>query len=168
MPSVDAVRTITSDLYRWLLRPRVRLTVTGLALLFIGVVFAPGSVWTLPLVIGGAVMIAIAWIGSRLEGHFTVEFGSDGTQFHCGARVKPHPALAAPAAEIAPTSAAAPAAEIAPPSAAEARTSEPAVVAVAAAAVPHADVVEGSAHTVEIEVAELEALIAAAGELSKS
>jgi hypothetical protein len=143
MPSVDTLRALTADVYRWLLRPRVRLTVTGLALLLSGAAFFTSSVWTLPLVIAGTVMVAIAWLGSRLEGHFTVEFGSDGTQFHCGARIKPHPALAPPPLRPAVTAAPKP------------------------VAVPEAEVVEGSAHTVEIEVAELEALIAAAGHVSK-
>jgi hypothetical protein len=133
MPSIEVVRTLTRDVYRWLLRPRVRLTVTGLVLLLSGAVFFTSSVWTLPLVIGGTLMVAIAWVGSRLEGHFTVEWGADGTQFHAGARIKPH------------------------------------VATLAAAVAPAADeVIEGEAHTVEIEVAELEALIAAAGKVSKS
>jgi hypothetical protein len=156
MPPVATIQTLTRDVYRWLLRPRVRLTVTGLMLLFIGAVFASSSVWTLPFVIAGALMVAIAWLGSRIEGHFTVEFGGDGTQFHCGARVKPHPALV--------PSSATPSLQ----SAAREPQPEPAAAAVAAAAVPDADVVEGTAHTVEIEVAELEALIAAAGTVSKS
>ena len=133
MPSVEVVRELTRDVYCWVLRPRVRLTVTGFVLLLGGAVFSTSSVWTLPLVIAGGLMVAIAWVGPRIEGHFTVEFGAEGTQFHCGARIKPH------------------AAALPPP---------------AAAAVPEADVVEGSAHTVEIEVAELEALIAAAGQVS--
>ena len=152
MPSIEAVRSVTQDLYRWLLRPRVRLTVTGVVLLLGGAIFLTSSVWTLPLVIGGVLMVAIAWVGPRLEGHFTVEFGSAGTQFHCGARLKPH-AHELPIAADAPS-------VTAPASAA--------VAAVAAAAVPDADVVEGSAQTVEIEVAELEALIAAAGQVSKA
>jgi hypothetical protein len=149
MPSVDTLRALTADVYRWLLRPRVRLTVTGLALLISGAAFFTSSVWTLPFVIAGTVMVAIAWLGSRLEGHFTVEFGSEGTQFHCGARIKPHPALAAPPLRPAVTAAHA------------------VVAAPKSVAVPEAEVVEGSAHTVEIEVAELEALIAAAGRVSK-
>jgi hypothetical protein len=137
MPSVEVVRELSTDVYRWLLRPRVRLTVTGVTLLLCGAVFFTSSVWTLPLVIAGLLMVAIAWVGSRLEGHFTVEIGADGTQFHCGARIKPH-------AAVLPAPAASP------------------------QAVPDADVVEGTAHTVEIEVAELEALIAAAGQVSRS
>lgn len=117
------------------MRPRVRLTVTGAALLLIGFVIASNSVWTLPLIIIGALMVAVAWIGHRLEGRFAVEWGDSGTQLAFNATIKaPQPTTETPALS------------------APAPTAEPV----------DADVIEGEAHTVEIDVSELRALIAAA------
>ncbi|HEY1568501.1 MAG TPA: hypothetical protein VGF68_15850 [Solirubrobacteraceae bacterium] len=124
----------------WLMRPRVRLTLAGALLLLVGALIATNTMWTLPLVIVGALMVAVAWIGHRLEGRFAVEWGEAGTQLAFNATIKPPqpttetPALAAPPAP-------APAGELA-------RSAD--------------DVIEGEAHTVEINVGELKALIAAA------
>jgi hypothetical protein len=133
-----------SSFYAWLMRPRVRLTVTGALLLLIGALVASNSVWTLPLVIVGALMVAVAWIGHRLEGRFAVEWGEAGTQLAFNATIKaPQPTSEAPALR-----AAAPAPSPQPSRPALQITSD--------------DVIEGEAHTVEINVAELKALIAAA------
>lgn len=133
-----------SSFYAWLLRPRVRLTLTGALLLLVGGLIATNTVWTLPLVIVGALMVAVAWIGHRLEGRFAVEWGEAGTQLAFKATIKAaQPTSDAPG--LAPASTAAPA----PARPAElARTPD--------------DVIEGEAHTVEINVSELKALIAAA------
>ena len=114
----------------------MRLCVVGLVLLLLGALVFTSSMWTLPLIIVGAVMVLIAWIGSRLDGRFAVEWGEAGTQLELRAQIKApkpeRPALA--------------------------RT-----VPVASGFEPEdAEVVEGEAHTVEIDVAELKALIAAA------
>jgi hypothetical protein len=127
--------------YEWLSRPRVRLTVTGVILLLIGALITPSSVWTLPLVVVGALMVVVAWIGRRLDGRFAVQWGETGTQLEFRARIMAppeHPVLprAAPGSETATHT----------------RELEP----------EHPQAIEGEAHTVEIEVAELEALIAAA------
>jgi hypothetical protein len=128
----------------WLARPRVRLTITGVILLLLGGVFVTSSVWTLPLVIVGALMVAIAWVGHRLDGRLAVEWGDTGTQLEFRAQIKPaegaHPAL--PEASATPRQLTS--------------SSEPGPEP------EDAEVVEGEAHTVEIEVAELKALIAAA------
>ncbi len=127
-------------------RPRVRLCVIGLLLLALGGLIFTSSMWTLPLVIAGVVMVLIAWIGSRLDGRFAVEWGETGTQLELRAQIKAprpeRPALTRP-------------------------------VSFGSAPEPDdAEVVEGEAHTVEIDVAELKALIAAAetaeAELSRS
>jgi hypothetical protein len=132
-----------SSFYAWLMRPRVRLTITGALLLFIGALVASNSVWTLPLVIVGVLMVAVAWIGHRLEGRFAVEWGEAGTQLAFNATIKaPQPASEAPALR---------ATALAPP----AQPSRPALQ------ITSDDVIEGEAHTVEINVAELKALIAA-------
>jgi hypothetical protein len=115
----------------------VRLTVTGVILLVVGGLLVTSSVWTLPLVIAGALMVVVAWVGGRLDGRFAIEWGEAGTQVEFRAEIKPaqsaRPALARDGV-------------------ARALAEEP----------EDADVVDGEAHTVEIEVAELRALIAAA------
>ncbi len=83
------------------------------------------SVWTFPLVIVGALMVAIAWIGHRLEGRFAVEWGQTGTQLAFRATIK--------AADRGHDAA------------------MPAAV----------QTIDGEAHTVELDLAELKALIAA-------
>jgi hypothetical protein len=120
----------------------VRLTVTGVLLLLVGGVFVTSSVWTLPLLIAGVVMVAIAWVGHRLDGRLAVEWGQSGTQLEFRAQIK--------AAED--SYAGLPAAAPGPRRLTTPMGPEP----------EDADVVEGEAHTVEIEVAELKALIAAA------
>jgi hypothetical protein len=136
--------TTASSFYSWLMRPRVRLTVTGALLLLVGGLIATNTVWTLPLVIIGALMVAVAWLGRRLEGRFAVEWGETGTQLVFKATIKaPQPTTETPA--LAATSPVA-----------------PTHTAPAALANASDDVIEGEAHTVEINVAELKALIAAA------
>ncbi len=134
----DRFRAVGEFVGRRLSRPRVRLCVIGLFLLALGGLAFTSSVWTLPLVIVGAAMVLIAWIGSRLDGRFAVEWGEAGTQLELRAQIK------APKPQ---------------------RTELARTVPVAAGFEPEpedADVVDGEAHTVEIDVAELKALIAAA------
>jgi hypothetical protein len=119
-------------------RPPVRLAATGVVLLLIAILLVPSSVWTLPLAIVGALMVLIAWIGSRLRGHVRVEWGETGARvdFHAEVAAARHRS-AVPAAQRRPV----------------------------IAAVPERDddnVIEGEAHTVEIDLGELKALIAAA------
>jgi hypothetical protein len=126
------------------MRPRVRLTLTGVLLLLVGGLIATNTVWTLPLVIVGALMVAVAWIGHRLEGRFAIEWGETGTQLAFNATIKaPQPTSDTPA--LAAASAGGPTA---------ARPAE--------LGRTQDDVIEGEAHTVEINVSELKALIAAA------
>jgi len=138
----DRLSAVAASLYEWLSRPRVRLTVTGVILLLVGGLLVTHSVWTLPLVIVGALMVVIAWIGRRLDGRFAVEWGETGTQLEFRARVKT--------------------AESARPAVLES-TARAHYLARAADPEPEdAEVVEGEAHTVEVDVADLKALIAAA------
>ncbi len=143
-PVWPALTGAGAEVCAWLMRPRVRLTLTGVLLLLVGGLIAPNTVWTLPLVIIGALMVAVAWIGHRLEGRFAVEWGEAGTQLAFNTTIKaPHPAADAPALGAASS------ARPTPTAAAElTRTLD--------------DVIEGEAHTVEINVSELKALIAAA------
>ena len=127
----------------WMARPRVRLSLAGVLLLLIGGLFVTNSVWTLPVVVVGALMVVVAWIGHRLEGRFTVEWGETGTELAFRATIKP-PA-ATPDDDRRPLTAGA-----AMPSAPDAPV------------VAEEQIIEGEAHTVEIDVAELKALIAAA------
>jgi hypothetical protein len=132
-PVWPAISATGASFHAWLLRPRVRLTVTGVMLLLVGGLIATNSVWTLPLVIVGALMVAVAWIGHRLEGRFAVEWGETGTRLAFDATIK----APRPTADAVPGS---------PP---QLSGSAP-------------EVIEGEAHTVEINVSELKALIAAA------
>jgi hypothetical protein len=137
---------VATESYNWLLRPRVRLSLTGVLLLLIGGVFISNSVWTLPLVIVGALMVVTAWIGHRLEGRFVIEWGDTGAELGFRATVK----------------AAQPTLHASPVTAAGQQRSTLASHRGAKAEPATLDVIEGEAHTVEIDVAELKALIAAA------
>ena len=126
-------------------RPRTRLAVVGVVLLLLAVLGITGSVWTLPLVIVGAVMVVIAWIGARLDGRFAIEWGATGTQLEFRAQIKAPPVVSRPAL--------APAAPV---------SGGPAVRVPTLAQLDDSDVIDGEGHTVEIDVAELKALIATA------
>ncbi len=122
----------------WVTRPRVTLCLVGGVLVLAGLMLTD-SVWTLPLMIVGALMILVAWIGHRLEGRFAIEWGQSGTEFAFRATVKPaRSALAAG-------------------SAGSRRLPGPPETGSEASSI-----IEGQAHTVEIDVAELRALLAAA------
>ena len=123
----------------WVTRPRVTLCIVGIVLAFGGLLLT-NSVWTLPLVIVGAVMVLVAWIGHRLEGRFAVEWGKTGTELAFRATVK----AARPDLPMVTTSVA-----------------EPPAAANATPASLEDQVIEGEAHTVEVDVGELKALIAA-------
>ena len=145
-PSADQVLAALTAFHDWVLRPRVRLTLIGVGLLLIGALMLTNSVWTLPLVIIGALMVAIAWVGRRLEGRVAVQWGESGTELAFRARIRApdpgrRPALLA--AGLGPSE---------PPEPSDGKSAE----------TENDDVIDGHAHTVEIEVAELEALIAAA------
>lgn len=133
------LQSIVAQWHQWLLRPRVRLSATGVLLLLIGGLLMANSVWTLPLVVIGGVMVVIAWIGRRLDGGFTVEWGQTGTQLAFRAEIKAAPA---PPVTQAPTGS---------------RELTPGQLAAPEAA----GAIEGEAHTVEIDVGELRALLAA-------
>ncbi len=122
----------------WVTRPRVTLCLVGGVLVLAGLMLTD-SVWTLPLMIVGAVMILVAWIGHRLEGRFAVQWGQTGTELAFRATVKP--------ARSALTGGSAGSRPLPSPRENDAEASS---------------IIEGEAHTVEIDVAELRALIAAA------
>jgi hypothetical protein len=124
------------------MRPRVRLAVIGAALLVTGGLMMANSVWTLPLVAVGAAMVVTAWIGHRLDGRVVLEWGQDGTELAFRAKLNP------PRSDREQTSVtSAAASQPIPPRELPSRAAE---------------VIEGEAHTVEIDVEELKALIAAA------
>ncbi|MGB9183766.1 MAG: hypothetical protein WCB67_06850 [Solirubrobacteraceae bacterium] len=140
--------SVGSWLTAQLRRPRTRLAVIGVILLALAVLGAVSSMWTLPLVIGGVLMVLIAWIGSRLDGRFAVEWGESGTQVEFRAQIKSPPA---PPQRVLSGLASA------PPPAGVAAVRIPTM-----AELDDGDVIEGHGHTVEIDVAELKALIVAA------
>ncbi len=141
-----AVWELTERLARWtghqVMRPRARTLIVGVVLILVAVLFVAHSFWTAPLVIVGIVMILVAWVGSRLEGRFAIEWSELGTGFEMHARFKsmnatPNELTAAPTPAPAPDH------------------------------LGHAshddddDVIEGEAHTMEIPAEELRALVAA-------
>jgi hypothetical protein len=136
----ERVNDIARYTGQWVARPRVRLLLIGVLLLLLGGIFVTNSVWTLPVVVVGALMVVVAWIGHRLEGRFAVEWGESGTELAFRATIKPAAASEGPR-EL---GAGAPAADASQ------------------------DFIEGEAHTVEIDVAELKALIAAAEQAGPS
>lgn len=120
-------------------RPRTRLAVIGAILLLVALLGVFSSVWTLPLVIVGAAMVLIAWIGARLNGRFAIEWGETGTQLEFRAQIKAPAVL--PVVVVDPV---------------------PAVRIPTLAELDDPNVIEGEGHTVEIDVTELKALIVAA------
>ncbi len=94
-------------------------------------------------------MVVIAWVGSRLDGRFAVEWGDGGTQVEFRAQIKPPPPVAHPV-RLSPIPSAVPSAP-----ASQLRTP-------ARSEIDDGDVIEGEGHTVEIDVAELKTLIRAA------
>jgi len=134
--------TVASCFSELLAGPRLRLIVTGAILLLIGGLLVPNSVWTLPVVIIGALMVAIGWVGGRIDGRFAVEWGQSGTQLEFRARIAapPHerPLLPRPSSR---------------PRAHEGITGP---------TPQDPEIIEATAHTVELDLAELEALIVAA------
>jgi hypothetical protein len=129
--------------------PRTRLCVVGVILLLAGVLQITGSVWTLPLIVIGIVMVVIAWVGSRLDGRFAVEWGEGGTQVEFRAQIKPPPPVIQPV-RLSPIPSAVPSAH-----ASQLRTH-------ARSELGNTDVIDGEGHTVEIDVTELKLLIRAA------
>jgi hypothetical protein len=129
----------------YLRSPRTRLGVVGVILLLVGVLWITNSVWTLPLIVVGIVMVIIAWVGSRLDGRFAVEWGAGGTQLEFRAQIKA-PAPVAPKIRLSP-----------PPPA-----HPQSLRRASRAEIENSDVIEGEGHTVEIDVAELKTLIRAA------
>ncbi len=140
----ERVGSIARYTGQWVARPRVRLSLTGVLLLLIGGVLVTNSVWTLPVVVVGALMVLVAWIGHRLEGRFAIEWGETGTELAFRATIK----AAASAADDGRSAITA--------------DGPRATAAESPAGSDHQQIIEGEAHTVEIDVAELRALIAAA------
>jgi hypothetical protein len=141
---------------RWtvalLARPRARTAIVGVALILIGALWVTGSIWTFPIVVIGIVMVVVAWVGSRLEGRFAVEWSESGAGFELRARFKAAdthragPALPAPAGEIP-----------------DADTVQEDPIAGGSGESPHP--VDGHAPTIEVDADEFRALVAAAEQL---
>lgn len=124
-------------------RRGLRTVVMGVLLVAIALLLGMDSAWTLPVVIGGLLLIAIGSLGPRLSGRMAVEFGASGTVIEMRTEITPPGTVAS-----------------------EHNRTLPLPVAVesgADAEVPDADVIEGSGETIEIEVSKLEELIASAG-----
>ncbi len=162
-PEIDPGRPVAAKHMTWQARlsnlagllgghlrsPRTRLCVIGVILLLAGVLWITNSVWTLPLIVVGIVMVVIAWVGSRLDGRFAVEWGTGGTQLEFRAQIKSPPPVAHPV-RLSPIPSAVPSAQLS-----QRRTQ-------ARSELDNGEVIEGEGHTVEIDVAELKTLIRAA------
>jgi hypothetical protein len=140
---LDRLAALSRSAARALSRPRVRSVVIGVVLILFGATVVSNSMWTLPLLIIGAIILIVAWVGDRLDGRVSLEWGEHGASIEMRARIKPlpeeRPALpmvAAPAPPVAPAPT---------PTRLDPTTA-----------------IDGEAHTIEIDVAELQALIAAA------
>ncbi len=104
-PGSPLVETL-ERLARWtvalLARPRARTVVVGVGLILVGALWVTHSFWTFPIVLVGILMVIVAWVGSRLEGRFAVEWNEAGAGFELRARFRAAhappagPALAAP------------------------------------------------------------------------
>lgn len=113
-------------------RRGLRAALVGVVLLLFALYLGGGSALTVPLLIIGAILIAAGLLGPRLSGRLVVEWGPRGTTIDFHTDV-----------------AAAPSAEARPLPALERPAGPP-------------QVIEGRGETIEIEVAQLEALMAGA------
>ncbi len=86
-PWLDYIGVALSRAGTALSRPPVRLAATGVLLLLVAILFLSSSVWTLPLIIVGVLMVLVAWVGSRLRGHILLEWGETGAQLDFHAEV---------------------------------------------------------------------------------
>ncbi len=130
----------------------------GIMLIVIGAFFIEHSVWTFPIVIVGILMVMVAWVGSRLEGRFAVEWSAAGAGFEMRARFKSagtalaHAPLPAPPRTMGTTTI---------------TTTRPATeTEIQDADLVENETIEGEAHTVEIDAEELRALVKAAEQLA--
>lgn len=119
------------------LRPKVRLTVLGCGLLLLAAFVVTGSAWTAPLAAVGILVLLVAWFGSRLNGRLLLEWGKAGAtlEFKADITVPEHPSRGVESL---------------------------AIVRRLDLVCESADVIESTATTVEIDIAELRALIALA------
>ncbi len=120
-------------------RRGLRSVVMGVLLVVIALLLGMNSAWTLPLVIGGLLLIAIGSLGPRLSGRMAVEFGASGTVIEMRTEITPPGTVAS-----------------------EHNRTLPLPVAVDDEGPADAEVVEGTGETIEIEVSKLEELIASA------
>jgi hypothetical protein len=130
-------------LWSWLSQPRVRLMVVGAILLVFAGLVMTGSAWTAPLLIAGLAMIVIAWCGPRLDGRLVLQWGSSGAKLEFRAGITPP----------------------------DHQTEQPAPTTATSGFInaesEATDVMLGEPNTVEVDIAELRALIllAKAGDL---
>lgn len=123
-------------------RRGLRTALVGIALIITALILGGDSALTVPLLVLGTVLVILGVMGPRLSGHFSVEFGSDGT------RIDLRTDIAAPGT-------------VAPSIRGELREAERDVEALSER-VRDAEVVEGQGETIEIDVSELRSLMAEA------
>lgn len=125
-------------------RRGLRIVILGAVLVLIALFAGMDSALTIPILIVGGLMIAIGSLGPRLSGRFAIEFGASGTVIEMRTEVTPPGTVASEHNRRLPLPATV--------EQAEAQADEP----------QDAEVIEGTGETIEIDVAELEALVEAA------
>ncbi|UJA20561.1 hypothetical protein HJD18_10315 [Thermoleophilia bacterium SCSIO 60948] len=123
-------------------RRGLRTALVGATLLIAALILGGDSALTVPFLVLGIVLLILGVMGPRLSGHFSVEFGSDGT------RIDLRTDIAAPGTT-------------APSIRGELREAERDIERLSER-VSDAEVVEGQGETIEIDVSELRSLMAAA------
>lgn len=124
-------------------RRGLRTGLLGFALVLVAIDLGGGSALSVPLFVIGALMLATGALGPRLHGSLAIEWGADGTEIQLSTRID------APDARLRRR-----------PEMDAAQAEEPgAVLGETAAGTSEPKVIEGRADTIEVDVAELAALL---------
>jgi hypothetical protein len=149
-------------------RHGLRAGLAGAILVIVGLLLGAQSAVAVSLLAVGVAMLVIGWAGSRLRGRFAIEFGPEGTSIELRAHVA-SPVRVGAAAIAAPATAASPRVYAIPRRDAVAHdapapglaASPSAVAGAHAGEPPDADVIESTGETIEMDVSQLKALLAA-------
>ncbi len=142
----------------------LRAALAGVALVIIGLLLGAESAVAVALIAVGVVMLVVGWAGRRLRGRLAIEFGPEGTtielQAHVASPVRPRPpAIQPPETPAAPRIYALSRRDPATPAAAASPAG--ATTGGDAGQPPDAEVIEGTGETIEMDVSQLKALLAA-------
>lgn len=143
-------------------RRGLRVALAGGIVLLVALRLGTDSALSVPLLVVGLVMVVVGAMGPRLRGRFAVEFGPDGTSIELQTHIAAPGTVAAPAPAIA-EGPARPRIALVHPAPAQPATDDPGapVVDVREPVPEDAMVVEGHGETIEMDVEQLRALLAA-------